>query len=110
MCIHDRVDIRNSLRGLQGNDAWGVMWFESPDGRVYGMDCIDFRDGQAVADCIRNVREWHPEVSQGNWALHMEDVNIKRTIYKLPWLTEENLPQPKGKAPPSRDRAAAASA
>ena len=108
MCIHDQVDVKRSLEMRAGTN-WAVMWFESPDGRkVRGVDCIRYNQAQDIANCIRNVRNWHPEVNGPGWVLHMEDVNLKRYMEGLPMIKESDLPLPSGKPPRSNDVAEAA--
>lgn len=104
MCIHDKVDIQSSLLSLRTDGTFAVMWIEDEEtGTVYGMDCVQFREPQEVANCIRNVTVWHPSVNSDSRVLHMEDVNLKRIMYGLTPLTEKGLPVPTGKAPPSSD-------
>ena len=107
MCIHNKRDL---IRALQDSDhkignRWAVVWIEGADGDVRGVDCMEATDTQQVSNAVRNIRQWHPESAGGEWAVHLEHLNLQRWFRGLPPVALEDLPKPRGKAPLSSDSA-----
>ncbi len=107
MCLHGKSDIREAVMRFQDSSVYGVVWIDNSAGTpLYGWDCIDFKNGQKVANIVRDLNQWHPDALQDGGSINLSDINVKRVIAGLDCISVDRLPKATGRASASSDSVA----